>query len=119
VAHVLDRVDAVMVGAEGVVETGGAVSRIGTYQIGLLAKALAKPLYVLAETHKFVRLFPLDQHDLPVRQPVLDFRTDDDGSPPQSFDSAVDYTVSGRPDHNGDEDANSTKNSLQGSYPSS
>ena len=68
-----------IVGAEGVVESGGIISRLGTYQLGLLAKAAGKPFYVVAESHKFVRLYPLSQYDLPIDQRVLDFRTADDG----------------------------------------
>jgi translation initiation factor eIF-2B subunit alpha len=77
VAYAMGKVDLVMVGAEGVVENGGIISRLGTYQIGLLAKAAAKPFYVTAESHKFVRLYPLGQYDLPIEQKVIDFQTTD------------------------------------------
>lgn len=75
VAYAMGKVDLVIVGAEGVVENGGVISRLGTYQIGLLAKAAAKPFYVAAESHKFVRLYPLGQYDLPIEQKVIDFQT--------------------------------------------
>jgi translation initiation factor eIF-2B subunit alpha len=78
VAYSMGKVDMVIVGAEGVVENGGIVSRMGTYQIGLLAKAMDKPLYVVAESHKFVRLYPLGQYDLPIEQHVINFRTEED-----------------------------------------
>lgn len=39
--------------------------QIGTYQIAVLAKSVKKPFYALAESYKFVRLFPLNQYDLP------------------------------------------------------
>lgn len=78
VAYSMGKVSMVLVGAEGVVENGGIISRIGTYQIGILAKAAGKPMYVVAESHKFVRMFPLGQYDLPIEQKVLDFRTDTD-----------------------------------------
>ena len=39
--------------------------QIGTFSIAIAAKAMNKPLYVVAESFKFVRLFPLNQHDLP------------------------------------------------------
>ena len=77
VAYSLSLVDMVVVGAEGVVENGGVISRLGTYQIALLAKAQGKPVYVLAESHKFVRLFPLGQYDLPIRQAVVRFEVED------------------------------------------
>jgi translation initiation factor eIF-2B subunit alpha len=72
------KVDMVIVGAEGVVENGGIISRMGTYQLGLLAKSKSKPFYVVAESHKFVRLYPLSQFDLPIEQNVLDFQVADD-----------------------------------------
>jgi translation initiation factor eIF-2B subunit alpha len=77
VAYSMGMVDMVIVGAEGVVENGGIISRMGTYQMGLLAKAMGKPFYVVAESHKFVRLYPLGQYDLPIDQHVLEFKTDD------------------------------------------
>lgn len=55
------RVDLVLVGAEGVVENGGVINKLGTYQIALSAKSLNKPFYVAAESYKFARLYPLNQ----------------------------------------------------------
>jgi translation initiation factor eIF-2B subunit alpha len=65
VAALMDKVDVCIVGAEGVLENGGIVNKVGTYQIALIAKAHNKPMYVAAEAHKFVRLFPLSQNDSP------------------------------------------------------
>jgi translation initiation factor eIF-2B subunit alpha len=78
VGYALGKVDMVIVGAEGVVENGGVISRLGTYQIGLLAKAADKPFYVVAESHKFVRIYPLGQYDLPIDQRVIEFKVEDD-----------------------------------------
>ncbi|KAI9883511.1 MAG: Late Golgi vesicles protein [Watsoniomyces obsoletus] len=80
VAYAMGQVDMVIVGAEGVVENGGIISRLGTYQMGILAKAARKPFYVVAESHKFVRLYPLNQYDLGIEQKVVEFRSgfDDD-----------------------------------------
>ncbi|KAF6229172.1 hypothetical protein HO133_007288 [Letharia lupina] len=64
-----------LVGAESVVENGGIVSGMGTNQMGLLAKSVGKPFYVVAESHKFVRVHPLSGDDLPLGQKVLDFST--------------------------------------------
>ena len=75
VAYCMDQVTQCFVGAEGVVENGGIVSRMGTYQMGMLAKAAGKPFYVVSESHKFVRLYPLSQRDLGLEQTVVDFRT--------------------------------------------
>ena len=64
VAHALSRISLILLGAEGVVENGGIISGLGTYQLGVLANAARKPLYVCAESHKFVRVFPLSQSDV-------------------------------------------------------
>jgi translation initiation factor eIF-2B subunit alpha len=61
----MKRVDMVLVGAEGVVENGGIVNKVGTYALGVLAKELGVPLYVAAESYKFTRLYPLNNADLP------------------------------------------------------
>lgn len=76
VGYAMGKVNLVIVGAEGVVENGGIISRLGTYQIALLAKAAGKPFYVAAESHKFVRLYPLGQFDLGIDQKVIEFKTD-------------------------------------------
>lgn len=78
IAFCLDQVTQCFVGAEGVVENGGIISRMGTYQMGMLAKAAGKPFYVVAESHKFVRLYPLGQQDLGIEQKVVDFMTKED-----------------------------------------
>ena len=39
--------------------------QLGTYTIALCAKELNKPVYVLCESYKFVRLYPLNQQDMP------------------------------------------------------
>ena len=64
VALALPQTRLVLVGAEGVVENGGIFSGVGTYQLGVLAKAAGsqgKAFYVASESHKFVRMFPLGQ----------------------------------------------------------
>lgn len=65
VGVILEKVDYVLTGAELVTENGGIINRLGTYTLALCAKALEKPLYVLAENFKFSRTFPLSQNDLP------------------------------------------------------
>ncbi|KAL6073924.1 Translation initiation factor eIF-2B subunit alpha [Balamuthia mandrillaris] len=75
VAHIMHRINFVLVGAEAVVENGGIVSRIGTYGLSILAKELKKPFYVAAESFKFTRLYPTSQSDLPdskrVQKPLV------------------------------------------------
>ncbi|KAK0284793.1 translation initiation factor eIF-2B subunit alpha [Friedmanniomyces endolithicus] len=75
IAYCMDTVTSCFVGAEGVVENGGVVSRLGTYQMASLAKAAGKPFYVVSESHKFVRLYPLGQSDLGIEQNIVDFKT--------------------------------------------
>jgi translation initiation factor eIF-2B subunit alpha len=101
VAYSLGKVDMVIVGAEGVVENGGIVSRMGTYQIGLLAKAMGKPFYVVAESHKFVRLYPLGQYDLPIEQRVIDFKTEEDITAESSPAAAKGKAEEGSAENNG------------------
>lgn len=52
VAYTMDEVDMVMVGADGVVENGGIINMMGTYQIALVAHCMNKPVYVAAESYK-------------------------------------------------------------------
>ncbi|CAL9126056.1 unnamed protein product [Musa textilis] len=71
VAYAMDEVDMVLVGADGVVESGGIINMMGTYQIALVAHSMNKPVYVAAESYKFARLYPLDQKDLePALRPI-------------------------------------------------
>uniref|UniRef100_A0A6Q2YCD9 Translation initiation factor eIF2B subunit alpha n=1 Tax=Esox lucius TaxID=8010 RepID=A0A6Q2YCD9_ESOLU len=67
VGYIMEKVDLVIVGAEGVVESGGIINKIGTYQLAVCSKAHNKPFYVVAESFKFVRLYPLNQQDVPDR----------------------------------------------------
>ena len=96
VAYSLGKVTMVIVGAEGVVENGGIISRLGTYQMAMLAKAVKprKPFFVVAESHKFVRLFPLGQFDLPIEQKVIDFKTGgtEGKKELEKVEAAVDFT---------------------------
>ncbi|KAL5579666.1 hypothetical protein UlMin_012108 [Ulmus minor] len=71
VAYTMDEVDMVFVGADGVVESGGIINMMGTYQIALVAHSMDKPVYVAAESYKFARLYPLDQKDMaPALRPI-------------------------------------------------
>lgn len=79
VAYAMGKVDMVFSGAEGVVENGGVINNLGTYQLAVLAGSAGKPFYVVVESHKFVRLYPLGQHDLGIEQTVLDFRDGEGG----------------------------------------
>lgn len=61
----LEKVDMVMVGAEGVCASGGILNKVGTYPMAICARAVNKPFYVVAESYKFIRLYPLNQSDVP------------------------------------------------------
>lgn len=52
VAYIMDEVDMVFVGADGVVESGGIINMMGTYHIALVAHGMNKPVYVAAESYK-------------------------------------------------------------------
>lgn len=60
----MENIDLVLVGAEAVVENGGIINQIGTYPLSLCAKAMNKPFYVLVESYKFIRLYPVCQRDI-------------------------------------------------------
>jgi Initiation factor 2 subunit family len=53
----MGKVDLVLVGSEAVVESGGLINAVGSYQIALIAKAANVPFYALAE-----RLVPVREH---------------------------------------------------------
>lgn len=67
------KVNLALVGAEGVVENGGIINKLGSYQVAIAAKEHGIPFYVAAESYKFARLYPLNQLDLPVEKKHVDF----------------------------------------------
>jgi translation initiation factor eIF-2B subunit alpha len=94
VAHFMERVSFVMVGAEGVVEDGGIINKIGTFQVAMVARALRRPFYVAAESYKFARLYPLGQRDLPETKEMQLPLKPLDTAPPNlvSENPSADYT---------------------------
>lgn len=52
VGFIMEKVDMLLVGAEGVVESGGIINYIGTFQAALVARSMNKPVYVAAESYK-------------------------------------------------------------------
>mmetsp|Transcript_19241 Transcript_19241/g.31594 ORF Transcript_19241/g.31594 Transcript_19241/m.31594 type:complete len:312 (+) Transcript_19241:125-1060(+) len=64
VGVVMEKVDLVIVGAEGIMENGGVTNKIGTAQIGSIARAHNVPMYVAAESFKFSRTYPLNQEEI-------------------------------------------------------
>lgn len=92
VGYIMERIDFVLVGAEGVTESGGIINKIGTYQMAICAKAHNKAVYVLAESYKFVRKYPLSQGDI---EDKLKYRTnnlEDDLVTNEKEHPLVDYT---------------------------
>jgi hypothetical protein len=59
----------------------------------LAAKHFDKPVYALAESFKFLRLFPLSQQDLPASKPFLTF---DEPDPDADFSSVLDRKAPSR-----------------------
>ncbi|KAI0150442.1 nagb/rpia/CoA transferase-like protein [Xylariaceae sp. FL1272] len=105
VAHIMEQVSFVLVGAQAVTAQGGILSTLGTYQIAKLAKDFGKsgkPFYVAAEQHKIGRTFPTCQSKLSgtaeFKQNILDFhkKIDDtetkDSSSSQAAANPLDFT---------------------------
>ena len=65
------------------------MSSTGTYQVALIAKAMQKPFYALAESYKFLRHYPLSQTDLPIPRLAASGSSD----PPLSFPSTMPQPV--------------------------
>lgn len=65
VGAAMEKIDFVLLGAEGVVESGGIINKIGTNTIAMCAKMLNKPVYVGVESFKIVRFYPLNNRDIP------------------------------------------------------
>jgi len=91
-AYVMSKVDLVLLGAEGVCVNGGIINKIGSYQMALCAKALNKPVYVVAESFKFTRLYPLGQNDVPDVFKYLSSRYNDSNVDMDHEHPSVDYT---------------------------
>lgn len=62
--HVKD-IDCILVGADAVCENGGVINQIGTFTLAICAKNYKKPFYVMVECLKFLKVYPLDQSDIP------------------------------------------------------
>ncbi|KAL7065087.1 hypothetical protein AAHC03_05392 [Spirometra sp. Aus1] len=64
VAYLMPQIDAVVVGAEAVVESGGCLNALGSCTMCMIAHSLGKPVYVMVESFKFLRVYPLDQRHI-------------------------------------------------------
>ncbi|KAL2650967.1 hypothetical protein R1flu_019095 [Riccia fluitans] len=92
VANVMGQIDMVLLGAEGVVESGGVINYIGTFQTALVARSMNKPVYVAAESYKFARLFPLDQMDMSPTPRVVELAVPEQEERIKIHTSGRDYT---------------------------
>jgi translation initiation factor eIF-2B subunit alpha len=65
IGYIMNQMDCVLLGAEGVCESGGIVNQLGSLPVAIVANKYNKPVYTLVESFKFVRLYPLNQEDIP------------------------------------------------------
>jgi translation initiation factor eIF-2B subunit alpha len=65
VGYYMKDVDCAIVGAEAVCENGGVINKVGTFTLALCAKAFKKPFYVMVDSLRFLKMYPLDQYDIP------------------------------------------------------
>jgi len=91
IGYIMNKVDCVLLGAEGVCESGGVVNQLGTLPVSIVAKQFNKPVYILVESFKFVRVYPLGQEDLPIEYRYTGARTGD-GKDYKDTSPKVDYT---------------------------
>lgn len=94
IGYALERADIVLVGAEGVVENGGVVNRMGTYTLAMAAKAMNRRFYVAAESYKFARVYPLHQRDVPggQRNSSVTMQSEEGAKEVEVSNPSVDYT---------------------------
>ena len=64
VAHYLQEVDCILVGADAICENGGILNKIGTLTCAICAKNFKKPFYVIADSLKFMKLYVLEKNDI-------------------------------------------------------
>ena len=75
VGFFIENIDAILVGADAVCENGGVINRIGTFTIACCAKRFKKPFYVMVESLKFLKIYPLNISDVP--NTCLEFKNAD------------------------------------------
>ncbi len=67
VGFYMHQMTCVVIGAEVILENGAILNRAGTSMISLIAHHARKPVYVFAESYKFLRKIYLSQGDIPQR----------------------------------------------------
>ena len=73
VGRYMTNMDICLVGAEVVLENGGIVNQLGTFQVAHLANAHKTPLYCCAESYKFFRYYPLTQDQANFTSAMTDY----------------------------------------------
>ncbi|TPX32805.1 S-methyl-5-thioribose-1-phosphate isomerase [Synchytrium microbalum] len=92
VARVMSKIDMVLVGAEGICANGGLLNQLGTYQIALVAKQANVPFYVVAESSKFMKSFPLNQPEVGMEKIMVDEYDSYDPTSIEFRSPPIDYT---------------------------
>lgn len=73
-------------------ENGGIINKLGTFTIALCAKAHKKPMYVFAESLKFMKEYPLSSSDVEFMIPKMEDHPCDlsaDYTPPEYVTSLI------------------------------
>jgi translation initiation factor eIF-2B subunit alpha len=74
IGYYMKDIDCIVVGSNALVENGGVINRIGSYTLAICAKSFKKPFYVLSECLKFLKLYPLEQSDIPFNSKGSDIK---------------------------------------------
>lgn len=70
----MNRVHAVLVGTDLVLQDGGLLAPVGTYNLCALASLHRRPVYCVCETFKFMRKYVLGDSDIQQYQRQVDYR---------------------------------------------
>ena len=70
----MNRVHAVLVGTDLVLQDGGLLAPVGTYNLCVLASLHRRPVYCVCETFKFMRKYVLGDSDIQQYQRQVDYR---------------------------------------------
>ncbi|KAK7087709.1 translation initiation factor eIF2B subunit alpha-like [Littorina saxatilis] len=93
VGYKMEEIALVVVGAEHLVNSGGILNKIGTFNIAMAAKMYNKPFYVMAESLKYLDIFPIEQSDIPaaIKYKIPDYPEDKEGDT-EDRHPLIDYT---------------------------
>jgi translation initiation factor 2B subunit (eIF-2B alpha/beta/delta family) len=60
----LKNVDFILTGADAICENAGIINQVGTHALSICAKQYSKPIYVLASSLKFLKMYIIEEKDL-------------------------------------------------------